>query len=972
MFPLPGSLIDNVQPGDHSGAHRYTHHQGKFFSHWLTLRSRDESAVARALSAARVDMNPHQVDAALFALKSPVEAGVLLADEVGLGKTIEAGLVLAQLWAQRRRRLLLIVPATLRKQWQQELEDKFQLPSFILESKSFNERRRADAGNPFEIDDAIVITSYEFAAGKQAELAAVPWHLVVLDEAHKLRNVYKGKGASKRAVALNDALRGRRKVLLTATPFQNSLMELYGLVSFISDEFFGSQQAFQMQYASGRSSEARLNDLRHRLKPICHRTLRRQVQAEGGINFTKRFSITQDFTPSDAEFELYEAVSAYLQDPSILAIKPTARHLVTLVVRKILASSSFAIANTLDTIIGRLEANQALTAQLMDDFETVDELNDELNADAVDDSAAAERIPAAGHDTLQSELLSRAQEIQRLTGYRDLAKSIQTNRKGEALLLVLDRALAMTQKLGGQRKAVIFTESRRTQDYLRALLEANGYAGRTVLLNGSNDDADSKALCADWLQRHANTAVVSGSKTADMKAAIVEAFRNDRDILITTEAGGEGINLQFCSLLVNYDLPWNPQRVEQRIGRVHRYGQLCDVVVVNFVNRKNRADELVYELLAKKFKLFDGVFGASDEILGAIESGVDIEQRILRIYQDCRSTEQIEAEFAALQAELDDSIGRREEAARQVLLENFDEDVVRNLRSRRAGMIDQINHYEKQFLRLIAAERPQALISDKLVQLEEGCYAVSWPPAREAHAGLLRPDQGLGDVLCRQAATRPTPMGRLQFDYAAVNAQLADVREWLGSGGHLRVAVVAIETANEVFEALVCSALCDDGRALPHETAARLMEVPARFVPQHRIAEDRALPAFEAAVGRVLAEASAKNEVWFEQESERLDRWAEDQRLLLKHSIDELDAQIREAKRALRQLETLEEKARFKREIKRIEHQRDDAMLNFYESRKRIDQHQDELLDRVEAALRMQHRVDILFDVEWTLEHSGA
>ena len=971
MSPLPGSLIDNAQPGDHSGAHRYTHHQGKFFSHWLTLRSRDESAVARALSAARVDMNPHQVDAALFALRSPVAAGVLLADEVGLGKTIEAGLVLAQHWAQRRRRLLLIVPATLRKQWQQELQDKFQLPAFILESKSFNERRRVNGENPFAIDDFIVITSYEFSASKQNELAAIAWDLVVLDEAHKLRNLYKGKGASKRAVALNEALRGRRKVLLTATPFQNSLMELYGLVSFISDEFFGSQQSFQMQYAAGRSSEARLNDLRHRLKPICHRTLRRQVQAEGGINFTKRFSITQDFSPSDAELALYEAVSVYLQDPSILAIKPTARHLVTLVVRKILASSTFAIANTLDTIIGRLEANQSLTAQLMDDFETVDALDDELDLDTFDDGAAAERLPGT-NKTLQTEMLSRADEIERLSGYRDLAKSIQSNRKGDALLLVLDRALAMAQKLGGQRKAVIFTESRRTQDYLRALLEANGYAGRTVLLNGSNNDADSKALCADWLQRHANTAVVSNSKTADMKAAIVEAFRNDRDILITTEAGGEGINLQFCSLLVNYDLPWNPQRVEQRIGRVHRYGQQCDVVVVNFVNRKNRADELVYELLAKKFKLFDGVFGASDEILGAIESGVDIEQRIHRIYQECRSTEQIEAEFAALQAELDDSIGRREEAARQVLLENFDEDVVRNLRSHRIGMIDRINHYEKQFLRLIAAERPQAVIIDKLVQLEEGRYAVSWPPAKEAHAGLLRPDQGLGDELCRQAATRPTPMGRLQFNYAAVNAQLADVRELLGSRGHLRVAVVAIQTANEEFEALVCSALCDDGRVLPDDTAARLLEVPARFVPQHRIAEDRPLPAFDAAVGRVLADATAKNEAWFDQESERLDRWAEDQRSLLKYSIDALDAQIREAKRTLRQLETLEEKARFKREIKRIEQQRDDAMLNFYDSRKRIDQQQDALLDRVEAALRMQHSVEILFDVEWTLEHSGA
>ena len=132
---------------------------------------------------------------------------------------------------------------------------------------------------------------------------------------------------------------------------------------------------------------------------------------------------------------------------------------------------------------------------------------------------------------------------------------------------------------------------------------------------------------------------------ADMKAAVVEAFRTDACILIGTEAAAEGINLQFCSLLVNYDLPWNPQRIEQRIGRCHRYGQKCDVVVVNFVNKANEADRRVYELLEQKFQLFSGVFGSSDEVLGAIESGVDFEKRIAEIYQTCKTTEEIRAAF---------------------------------------------------------------------------------------------------------------------------------------------------------------------------------------------------------------------------------------------------------------------------------------------------------------------------------------
>ena len=137
-----------------------------------------------------------------------------------------------------------------------------------------------------------------------------------------------------------------------------------------------------------------------------------------------------------------------------------------------------------------------------------------------------------------------------------------------------------------------------------------------------------RTIYADLAERHAGTDRVTGSRTADMRSALVDYFREQGQIMIATEAGAEGINLQFCSLVVNYDLPWNPQRIEQRIGRCHRYGQKHDVVVVNFLNRKNAADQRVFQLLAEKFQLFEGVFGASDEVLGAIESGVDFERRI--------------------------------------------------------------------------------------------------------------------------------------------------------------------------------------------------------------------------------------------------------------------------------------------------------------------------------------------------------
>ena len=189
-----------------------------------------------------------------------------------------------------------------------------------------------------------------------------------------------------------------------------------------------------------------------------------------------------------------------------------------------------------------------------------------------------------------------------------------------------------------------------------------------------------------------------------MRAALVEHFRDHASILIATEAAAEGINLQFCNLVVNYDLPWNPQRIEQRIGRCHRYGQKFDVVVVNFLNKKNAADKRVYDLLAEKFKLFSGVFGASDEVLGAIESGVDFEKRIASIYQKCRTPEQIQFEFDQLQHELETDIATGQRDAREKLLDNFDQEVVEKVRVDSRNILDRFNEQLWQLTRQLLAQ----------------------------------------------------------------------------------------------------------------------------------------------------------------------------------------------------------------------------------------------------------------------------
>jgi SNF2 family DNA or RNA helicase len=610
--------------------------------------------------------------------------GAILADEVGLGKTIEAGILLAQRWAERRRRLLVICPANLRKQWSQELADKFFLSTAILEAKTFNEAVRNGNLNPFE-QSKIIVCSYQFARAKEPYLRQTTWDLVVIDEAHRLRNVY--KPTNKIGNAIKNGLANRQKVLLTATPLQNSLQELYGLVSIVDEFTFGDLRSFRAQF--GRVSDnAGYATLKDRLRPICQRTLRKQVLPY--VSSTQRHAIVQEFVPSDEEQRLYDLVSEYLQRPNLYALPASQRQLMTLMLRKLLASSTYAISDTLAGLASKLEAAEQDSAtmnmlpEFAENFELLPGLEDEWAEDDQDseEPATTGKMPVV----LPEQREERRQEIGQWRRFHDLARSIQRNSKGEQLLTALKRGFAAAKKAQAaqsgtlQQKAIIFTESRRTQEYLLRLLQQTQFAGRVVLFNGSNTDEGSQQIYREWLALHQGTDRITGSPTADKRAALVEYFRDDASIMIATEAAAEGINPQFCNLVVNFDLPWNPQRIEQRIGRCHRYGQKFDVVVVNFLNKANAADVRVYQLLAEKFQLFDGVFGASDEVLGAIESGVDFEKRIIGIYRQCRTMEQISLQFNQLQQELEGEIGEARSEARDQLLNNFDHEVIERVR----------------------------------------------------------------------------------------------------------------------------------------------------------------------------------------------------------------------------------------------------------------------------------------------------
>ena len=952
-----------------------TPHQSQYIAWLLTRRAAGDSveSLASTLVDSQVDLNPHQVEAALFACSNPLSRGVRLADEVGLGKTIEAGLVISQRWAERRRRILIIVPANLRKQWHQELQDKFNLQGLILEAKNYTAIRKQGNHHPFLMTTGPVICSYQFAKAKADDIKGIDWDLVVLDEAHRLRNVYKTSNVI--AKTLKEALAHVHcKALLTATPLQNSLLELYGLVSMIDDRVFGDIDSFRSQFIAQPKQQA-FAALRARLLPVCKRTLRRQVQQY--VPYTARKAIVEEFTPSNEERELSSLVADYLRRPNLKALPEGQRQLISLVLWKLLASSTHAIAGALETMAKRLQGElddsssvADLTEALDDDYESLDETADEWNAH-----------DASTTDSSVNERDAITQEIAELQHFKTLATNIRDNAKGKALLTALGRAFTELDRLGAPKKAIIFTESKRTQDYLLSLLADTSYGDGIVLFNGTNSDSRAQAVYKDWLKRHEGTDRITGSKTADTRAALVEHFKERGTVMIATEAGAEGINLQFCSLVINYDLPWNPQRIEQRIGRCHRYGQKFDVVVVNFVDRSNEADARVYELLAQKFQLFEGVFGASDEVLGAIGSGVDFERRIADIYQNCRDPEAIRASFEQLQLELSGEISEAMVKTRQLLLENFDEEVQDKLRVRAEDSRATRSKYERMLMDLTRTELdanadfdeagfdlhnlPQGFHADSSGELNLGRYEL---PRRSGEAHLYRIGHPLAVWVTDRAKERTLNPAKLVFDYDAYGKKQSTLEPYRGMSGWLTLKLISIEALGNQEQHLLVSACTADGLTLAEDDPEKLLRLPASiFVAGPDAAHSQLHVDAEGRKQKVLREINLRNLGYFEQEVQKLDAWADDLKMGLEQEIKAIDAEIKEVRKTAAVSPTLEEKLAHQKHQRELEAKRSKLRRDLFARQDEVEAQRNGLINELEVQLQQQVEESTLFTIEWEL-----
>lgn len=959
-----------------------TDYQAKFYAHELrrSYASDHVGKLAGLLFDAQVEPKPHQIDAALFALQTPFLPGVILADEVGLGKTIEAGIVITQYWAERRRSILIVAPSSLRQQWKQELYEKFLIPASILDPKSKDSLLARTASHQAEV----LICSYEFAQRHEQSLLRA-WDLVVADEAHRLRNHWTGKG--KTAESFSHIADGAHKtVLLTATPLQNKLEELYGLVSVFDPGYFYSLDAFRERYVKGAGELGESEDLAERVATLAKRTLRRD--ADKYIHFTKRMPLTVEFTPSEDERRLYDLVNQYLQRDELFAFAGSQRHLSALIIRKRLGSSTYAVASTLERIADRLEreiregtVRDATGRRWVVDFDADDLTDEEL--EEAEEAGGPDDRESGRSSVLPAEVVEAMRdEVAELREYAALGRSIRVNEKAAMLSDAIDRGFARLRELGAPEKAIIFTDSTKTQEYLAAALQEAGKGEGLVLFNGSNDGPEQTAIYRAWLEANRVGDLITGIPAADRRKALVDYFRDQGSIMIATEAAAEGINLQFCSMLVNYDLPWNPQRVEQRIGRVHRFGQKYDVVVVNFSNKGNIAEQRILELLTNKFKLFSSVFGASDEVLGAIEDGLNFEKRISDILNSSRTDAQIDQAFKELEDEYADDIFTEMASAKAKVFDNLDPHVQDRLKAYDAQSDEVLNKFERLLLGVSRHElaeravfegdgRAFLLRDSPVADAPAGRYYFKSKPLDNAHQ--YRYSGPLAQYVVGAASAHEAPPRELTFSLSASERVSGAVRGLVGASGTMTVNVVTYSMKardQDLSESyLLAGAITDVGAWLDDEYVADLLELACVHVGDEPVAIDEAAfaPHLDARRAELEKEVQGRNSRYYDQQEELIYRNQQDRKAEHEGKIREYRAKEKEARRAARQADDPIERLRLKKEARRWEQRAEDADEQFRDTRRKLRDEADRFLDLIEQSLHGTQSIEHLFTIRWRI-----
>jgi SNF2 family DNA or RNA helicase len=531
------------------------------------LRGFDELLCLEGLRG--VEHLPHQIETVRKVLRH-FHGRVLLADEVGLGKTIEACLLLREyLLRGMARRVLILVPAPLVSQWHEELTSKFDL-EFTIPPKGIT----ADRAEFWTRHDRI-LASLGFAKSKKHApmVAAQAWDLVIVDEAHHCKN------RATQNWQLVNSLQRRFMFLLSATPVQNNLLELYNLLTLLAPGHLRTEKDFKKQYVKRGNPRDALN--RERLRSLLGEVMVRNTRSLVQLNLPPRYAQTILARPDEAEAQLYRTLTQYLRRRGCGIVSSSASNGEAEKEESEEIDPGMAADGGASSSVSRLQLSSLLAAQ---------------GSHPAAVAAALERIAAA-----DPEARALAQ----------LAAAIDHSAKDARLLGLVEQSQG--------HKLLMFVNFRRTLSHLQALLRGQGLT----------------------------FSVFSGDQTPQQKDEAVAAFRERVPIMLCTESGGEGRNLQFADTLINYDLPWNPMKIEQRVGRVHRFGQTREVFVFNLCT----ADSLearILNVLNEKIRMFELVVGEVGSILGNLEEGDQFESLVLNLWLRSRDEAELDQSFEAL------------------------------------------------------------------------------------------------------------------------------------------------------------------------------------------------------------------------------------------------------------------------------------------------------------------------------------
>ena len=963
-------------------------------------RSSEKRRYAASQRLGRIDPNPHQIDAVMFALRRIPEGGCILADEVGLGKTIEAGLVVAQVMAEGAERILIVVPKPLLGQWQDELYTLFGISA--LEA--------ADTGCEITAP-GVFLVGREYAgsaAGSGRLAAAPPFDLCVIDEAHEMfAGIYKrfdrfgryeeSSGEAQTAHRVRKLIGPAPVLLLTATPIQNSLAELWGLLHYVepTGTLVGSFPTFKALFCEGQDGRRlvpeQAPELRRRLAEVVQRTLRRQAQEFLDKPFVSRRAELYEYSMSLDEKKLYDDVTNYLLSPSLNAFQGRSRQLLLIGFHRIMASSTAALAKSLQRVADRLRRmrhGSPDTGRARD----VEPLTSDLDDD---------ELPVIEDDPVVERPSTIDDELRQVEDFVRRARSLPHDSKALSLVKVVR---SIGDRRGGNAKLVVFTESLTTQGYLRDLLiEHAGLRDNEItLFRGQNESPRARQALRRWQEevgRHLPAHRLPSPDIA-VRLALVHEFKTRSRVFIATEAGAKGLNLQFCDTIVNYDLPWNPQRIEQRIGRCHRYGQTRDVTVVNFLAKDNETQRLTLEILTQKLDLFGDVLDMSDSVLHEARSnrseelttalGPDFEQQLNRIWERARSIDEVEEELRRLRETMED---RRRELDRirehtTGLIETRFDDSVKQVFGRIADELPATLAALDADLERIVTDYLRANRIDHATEVHEGRRLIRIPASERLPGALsagLSVAAGHADALEQVDALHVAhPLVRAAIDDARrrgsgtfavrfrLTAQAPEVlKQRRGSRGRLALSRMSYR-GFEREDRLVATAVFEDSAVLrPAEAALELLHMQCDDLPAPL--DDLAVTVddLDEVVDEELffdqAHAAHAEEQAFSRALDQIDQYVEDRLLVLRRGQREISDQLKHAEERRDAALGADARSRAEDRIGRLEQELSDADDQIERLAARDDSDYERWRSDVHRRRYEPPQAERLFDVEFVI-----